>query len=108
MMILDKIKQVFFVSFPTVVISSTYDVLHLFMDQSHPLSHHAIIRVVLENEAINSNTTRIAHRLSASIQITWWYMLTLTHYTQTCSHDPFILAMSQVFCSEGMGLYRLA
>jgi hypothetical protein len=29
------------------------------MEQSHPLSHGAIIRVVLEDKVINSNTARI-------------------------------------------------
>jgi hypothetical protein len=41
------------------------------MEQSHPLSHGAVIRVVLEDKVINSNTATIVHRLSASTQITW-------------------------------------
>ena len=47
MMILDKIKQLFFCHF-LAVISSAYDVLHLFMEQSHPLSHCAIFGIVLK------------------------------------------------------------
>lgn len=111
MMILDKIKQVFFLSFSTVVISSAYDVLHLFMEQSHPLSHRAIIRVVLEDKVINSNTAKNSssfigqHPDYLGVDI---HTEKTSHYTQTWSHDPFILAVSQAFCNARTGLYRPA
>lgn len=79
-MILDKIKHVIFcVIFYSsiVVISSAYDVLHLFMEQSYLLSHPTIIRVVLEDKVITSNTARMIRHVSASTQITWGQMFTL-------------------------------